>query len=421
MYSRQSFENLQEHLRDKKLFPGNRPYVRNPGFHANARYKIVRSKSKSSKVRKSVGKPRRPGKPYSSKYTGVTWIKRNMTWRAQIQHQNKVRFAGNYCDEITAARAVNAKCMELAIPMKNPNVPLPLTIDLQKPPKRRKGKDAVNGSHAKNETCTQMERKPNNKYSRVHRAEMEEYPGSELSDNNVESESEKTPFIGVTWKADDCGWMAQLKYRGRCYDLGIYKEDHQAAHAINLKCRELHIPPVNPKLYRRKPQPKIKPYIPSNVKAHKCLQCGERGFLIESCEELKHCGKHYAFGYQCDICDVSNSYPMIHCKCGFDICRTCEKSKLQDKSNLQQNGGVNNDPQNKSAITKTITNQHLVQGFDKSCLHGLRKRNLLLKHRLNVRDPNQSELLWLSLAKRGHDLATIALKQLMKRSDQPDN
>merc|ERR1719499_3021641 len=66
----------------------------------------------------------------SSQYIGVTFDRQKGTWRARISHNDKMKSAGSYDDELTAARAVNAKCMELAIPMKNPNIPLPLTIDL---------------------------------------------------------------------------------------------------------------------------------------------------------------------------------------------------------------------------------------------------------------------------------------------------
>ena len=55
----------------------------------------------------------------SSKYVGVCWSKKRKKWLAQIYHNKKQIWFGSFENEKDAAKAVNSKCMELKIPMKN--------------------------------------------------------------------------------------------------------------------------------------------------------------------------------------------------------------------------------------------------------------------------------------------------------------
>ena len=49
----------------------------------------------------------------SSKFKGVSWFKRTEKWKAQIQYRKKVIHLGYFKDEIDAAKAYNAKAIEL--------------------------------------------------------------------------------------------------------------------------------------------------------------------------------------------------------------------------------------------------------------------------------------------------------------------
>ena len=53
---------------------------------------------------------------------GVTWNKENKKWLTQIYHNKKEIYFGSFENEKDAARAVNSKCMELKILIKNPVV-----------------------------------------------------------------------------------------------------------------------------------------------------------------------------------------------------------------------------------------------------------------------------------------------------------
>ena len=56
---------------------------------------------------------------------GVSFDKRASKYRAQITHNQQNYYCGNFLNELEAAQAVNAKCVELDIPLKNPEVGLP--------------------------------------------------------------------------------------------------------------------------------------------------------------------------------------------------------------------------------------------------------------------------------------------------------
>jgi hypothetical protein len=58
----------------------------------------------------------------SSKYFGVSWVKQKKKWKANILHNRKTHHIGHFEIEEDAAKAVNLKCQEYNIPLKNPSV-----------------------------------------------------------------------------------------------------------------------------------------------------------------------------------------------------------------------------------------------------------------------------------------------------------
>ena len=52
----------------------------------------------------------------TSKHRGVSWSKKYEKWVAQLRHEKKNHFVGNFSDETEAAKAVNRKCRELIGP-----------------------------------------------------------------------------------------------------------------------------------------------------------------------------------------------------------------------------------------------------------------------------------------------------------------
>lgn len=66
-----------------------------------------------------------PGKGYgSSRYRGVYWEKRTRKWRAMLSHKGQRYTVGRFHDEIMAAKAYDAKALEIIGPNAYLNFPL---------------------------------------------------------------------------------------------------------------------------------------------------------------------------------------------------------------------------------------------------------------------------------------------------------
>lgn len=73
--------------------------------------------------KKSRKSPRsgKSGKP-QSQYVGVSWHDATKKWLATISVNKKKQYIGTYDNDEEAAKAVNFRCCELMLPMKNPGV-----------------------------------------------------------------------------------------------------------------------------------------------------------------------------------------------------------------------------------------------------------------------------------------------------------
>ena len=60
-----------------------------------------------------------------NKFTGISFDKVCSKWKAQVTHKLKSYYCGYYSNELEAAQAVNAKCVELEIPLRFPEIGLP--------------------------------------------------------------------------------------------------------------------------------------------------------------------------------------------------------------------------------------------------------------------------------------------------------
>ena len=61
----------------------------------------------------------------TSKFAGVSLYKDRSKYLARFIHEKKNYFCGYFSNELEAAKAVNAKCIDLDIPLRNPEVGLP--------------------------------------------------------------------------------------------------------------------------------------------------------------------------------------------------------------------------------------------------------------------------------------------------------
>ena len=62
---------------------------------------------------------------HEERFTGVCFNKNSSKYVAQVTHEKKVYHCGYFLNKLEAAKAVNAKCVELNIASKNPEVGLP--------------------------------------------------------------------------------------------------------------------------------------------------------------------------------------------------------------------------------------------------------------------------------------------------------
>merc|ERR1712034_204366 len=70
----------------------------------------------------------RPNEQYqkrekTSQYKGVYFYKPRKLWRARMRsNEGKLKFGGNFKDELDAGKRVNQLCEELGIPLQNPEI-----------------------------------------------------------------------------------------------------------------------------------------------------------------------------------------------------------------------------------------------------------------------------------------------------------
>jgi len=193
--SRLDFEEICEDD-DEAYIPymddDHEPYIppksRKRSFKTEINCPSLPPKKKTKRLAQSAFK--RPG--CASKYIGVTC--QGKRWRARVSHGDKMIGAGSFENELDAARAVNAKCIELGIPLKNPDIPGSLTIKLK--PKTPKP----------------------------------------LTSN----------YTGVYYDKTRSRWRARFGHKGKEYTVGSFPNELMAARAVNTKCVQMGVSMRNP-------------------------------------------------------------------------------------------------------------------------------------------------------------------------------
>jgi len=86
------------------------------------REKCVKFKAEGKKVRTRYGELREEQKNKTSQFRGVSWCKNRRKWRSYVTHNNDKHCCGEFVTELDAAKAVNRKCLELGIDIRNPQI-----------------------------------------------------------------------------------------------------------------------------------------------------------------------------------------------------------------------------------------------------------------------------------------------------------
>lgn len=181
----------------------------------------------NQRVKQAIPVKRETEELRQSHYNGVSWYRNTGKWRGQIRDKETGRsiYCGMYHDERLTALAVNEKCKELGIPVKNPQ--LVATEELKQMLRNEEIAIENYRSSALNPRISRKQR-------------MNRQPSKKQSN-----------FVGVTWDENAKKWRARCCCkklgRGQIY-CGVYEDERMAGHMVNEKCRELNIPLKNPNL-----------------------------------------------------------------------------------------------------------------------------------------------------------------------------
>merc|ERR1711881_730431 len=135
---------------------------------------------------------RRPNVP-KSRFRYVYWDSKTQKWRAQMVHNGKTHGLGTYVNEEDAAHAINRKCLELRVSVKNKTLDPNTMPPVQQ--KKRKGKY----------TC-------------------------------------------VYWSEEKGKWLGQFMHQKKRTFIGYFNTELEAAQAVNEKCVSLGIKLKNPEI-----------------------------------------------------------------------------------------------------------------------------------------------------------------------------
>merc|ERR1712034_71116 len=218
----------------------------------------------------------------SSPFVGV--YKKKFKYWGKMNHKKKTYYCGPFSNELDAAKAVNAKCVELGIPLKNPEIELP-EYDSQKEevvdekkvePKliseftcvflkntksvglkyhgriRHKKKEYYCGSFssdldaakAVNAKCIEIG-------IRLKNPEIgpPEYKSQKKEDIDEKEEESKTKKIKcVFFDKRSCTFLAKIHHKKKQYYCGCFSNKLDAAKAVNAKCVQIGIPLKNPEI-----------------------------------------------------------------------------------------------------------------------------------------------------------------------------
>lgn len=194
-------------------------------------------------------------------YECIHWDGHLKKWIADLAHGNETYHVGIFDDEKHAGMAINFKCKELKIPIKNPALPI-------KPPPLNPN-DQLSSRYkcvywiksiAKWVAMLSHNRRVihigtfHDDYKAAcavnHKCEELGIPfkNQDIPSLGLPAKHAMSKYIGVEWEKDKKKWKAVLRHDQEYDVIGLFKEEIFAAKAVNEKCKELCIPVKNPTL-----------------------------------------------------------------------------------------------------------------------------------------------------------------------------
>ena len=226
----------------------------------------------------------------TNKYIGVSWIQETKKWLATVNLKGKRYYIGSFQIEEDAAKAVNLKCQELNIPLKNPSVEV-LNHETLKKLKTKvssflfnffqlEGRELWESNMFLNKfdmthffvfkffitfhkrwalqidslwekkTCYNFD---NNFYCYLVLKvwQTENNVGMDIIFLNLFlvflfENTFSSKYVGVCWIKENRKWLSRVQHNGETHSIGYFEIEEDAAKAVNLKCQELNIQLKNP-------------------------------------------------------------------------------------------------------------------------------------------------------------------------------
>ena len=191
----------------------SRPVELSPAAEAEELSQLV------AKAEATVAQRRAAGQP-SSPHVGVSWLKRERRWLAQIRHQGQQQHLGRFSEEEAAAQAVDDA-----------------TNKLKGNQAGNEGGKAAPSTLGKGacEHCGGPKRGSGVGYCPNAECRAEALVARRRAAGLLSS-----PFVGVTWAKSVRRWGAQIVHDGQTQHLGsFYMREEEAARAFDAKAREL--------------------------------------------------------------------------------------------------------------------------------------------------------------------------------------
>jgi hypothetical protein len=170
-----------------------------------------------------------------SKYRNVNWDKKAKKWRAQMYIDGRIICIGMYERDTLAAMAVNNKCEESGITLRNPNIDFDAEESCVSTEMRKVYKKSTEYKNFIKINCS------NRLMSMIDAIEEEKFP-TEIKKTDTGNLEKVSKYKHVNWDKRQKKWRAQIKINEKMTYIGLYQDETIAAMAVNDKCQELGIP-----------------------------------------------------------------------------------------------------------------------------------------------------------------------------------